>query len=147
MRCIECFFDNPAGAQWCKSCGSTLPQDNGPAGPETLVIKSANERRGFFSFGTLISPTFVQVIYVLGATVITLSGLLALVLVLTGIAPQYTDTSRDALVFGGLTMLGIGNIVWRVLCETVMLLFRIHEVLVNLDDKARVLIALLVGRK
>src|SRR5215469_16367257 len=46
--------------------------------------------------------------------------------------------------FGTLTLLGIGNILWRVLCELVMLVFRIHEALMDLDDKARALIGLLV---
>jgi hypothetical protein len=34
-----------------------------------------------------------------------------------------------------------------VLCEIVILLFRMHEALAKLDDKARVLIALLAERK
>jgi hypothetical protein len=68
-------------------------------------------------------------------------------LAITGIAPEYTDTSRDALVVGGLTLLGVGNIVWRVLCEMAILLFRVHEALLSLDDKARALITLLAARK
>ena len=64
--------------------------------------------------------------------------------VLVGVAPEYTDKNRDALLFGGLTLLGIGNILWRVLCEMGMLVFRIHEALMDLDDKARTLIGLLV---
>lgn len=147
MRCIECLFENRTGAQWCKGCGATLLNDKGPDTSDPLAIEATHERGGFFSFGTLISPTFIQVIYVLGAAVISLGGLLMVVLVLTGVAPKYTETNRDALLIGGLTLLGVGNILWRVLCEMVMLLFRIHEVLVNLDDKARALIALLAGRK
>jgi ABC-type branched-subunit amino acid transport system permease subunit len=85
--------------------------------------------------------------YVIGAAVITLAGVLTVALVLTGVAPEYTDTNRDALLVGGLTLLGIGNLLWRVLCEMVMLLFRILEVLLELDDKARSLIGLLAERK
>jgi hypothetical protein len=83
------------------------------------------------------------VAYVIGATVITLAGLLMVALVLTGVAPEYTDANRDALLVGGLTLLGIGNLLWRVLCEMVMLVFRIHDVLLDLDNKARSLIGLL----
>jgi hypothetical protein len=87
------------------------------------------------------------VAYVIGAAVITLASLLMVALVLTGIAPEYTDTNRDVLLVGGVTLLGIGNLLWRVLCEMVMLFFRIHEVLEDLEDKAVALIGLLMTRK
>jgi hypothetical protein len=95
----------------------------------------------------MITPACIQVAYVIGAAVITLAGLLMVALVLLGMAPEYTDANRDALLVGGLTLLGIGNLLWRGLCEMVMLLFRIHEALVNLDDKARALVGLLAARK
>ena len=147
MRCIECFYENPAGAQWCKYCGTTLLTEAEPASAEHLLVKRTHHRRGFFSFGTLISPTFIQLSYIIGAAVITVAGILMVVLVLTGVAPEYTDTSRDVLLFGGLTLLGVGNIVWRVLCEMTILFFRMHEAVVSLDDSARALIALLATRK
>src|SRR5262245_27302788 len=144
MRCLECFFENRPGARRCRGCGATLPNDTEPARSETFAGERAHHRRGFFSFGTLITPAVIQVAYFIGAAAITLAGLLMAGLVLMGVAPEYTDTNRDALLFGGLTLLGIGNILWRVLCEMVMLLFRVHEVLIDLDDKARALIGLLV---
>ena len=147
MRCVECFFENQSGAHRCRICGTTLHVDTAPASSETLAIEATHPRGGFFSFGTLITPACIQVAYVIGAAVITLAGLLMVALVLTGVAPEYTDANRDALLVGGLTLLGIGNLLWRVLCEMVMLLFRIHEVLVNLDDKARALVGLLAARK
>jgi len=87
------------------------------------------------------------VAYFIGAAVITLASLLTVGLVLMGIAPEYTDKNRDALLFGGLTLLGIGNILWRVLCELLMLVFRIYESLMDLDDKARALIGLMVTER
>jgi Domain of unknown function (DUF4282) len=147
MRCVECFFDNPIGTEQCKSCGANLTNDKRPAAAEDFAIEAAHERRGFFSFGTFISPTVIQAIYILGAAAISLAGLLMVALALTGLAPEYTDTSRDTLIVGGLTLLAGGNILWRVLCEIVILLFRMHEALAKLDDKARVLIALLAERK
>lgn len=146
MRCVECFFDNPTRAHRCRICGATLPDDTGPAASETPALDAPYRRGGFFSFGTLITPACIQVAYVIGAAIITLAGLLMVALVLTGVAPEYTDMNRDALLVGGLTVVGIGNLLWRVLCEMVMLLFRIHEVLVNLDDKARALMGLLVTK-
>lgn len=147
MRCVECFFENQSGAHRCRICGTTLQADTGPASPETLAIEATHRRGGFFSFGTLITPACIQVAYVIGAAVITLASLLMVALVLTGVAPEYTDANRDALLVGGLTLLGIGNLLWRVVCEMVMLLFRIHEVLMNLDDKARALIGWLAARR
>ena len=147
MRCVECFFENSSGARRCRICRTTLPEDTEPAASETLALEATHRREGFFSFGTLITPACIQVAYVIGAAVITLAGLLMVALVLTGVAHEYTDTNRDMLLVGGLTLLGIGNLLWRALCEMVMLLFRMHEVLVNLDDKARSLIGLLAERK
>ena len=144
MRCLECFFENRPGARRCRGCGATLPIVREPALSETFAGQRAHHRGGFFSFGTLITPTVIQVAYFIGAAVITLASLLTVGLVLVGVAPEYTDKNRDALLFGGLTLLGIGNILWRVLCEMGMLVFRIHEALMDLDDKARALIGLLV---
>jgi len=146
MRCVECFFVNQSGAHRCRICGTALPDDTGPASTETLAIKATHRRGGFFSFGTLITPACIQVAYVMGAAVITLAALLMVTLVLTGVAPEYTDANRDALLVGGLTLLGIGNLLWRGLCEMVMLVFRIHEVLVNLDDKAHALMGWLATK-
>ena len=147
MRCVECFFENPAGTEQCKNCGANLTNDKGPATVDNLAIETAHEKRGFFSFGTFISPTVIQTIYILGAAAVSLAGLLMVILALTGLAPEYTDISRDTLILGGLTLLAVGNIFWRVLCEIVMLLFRMHEALAMLDEKARALIALLSERK
>ena len=147
MRCVECFFENPAGTARCRSCGTSLPNDKGTAAAERLAIEAAQERRGYFSFGKFISPTVVQAIYVLGAVAISLAGLLMIALALSGLAPEYTDISRDMLLIGGPALLLIGNILWRMLCEMVIILFRIHEALAKLDDKARVLIALLTEQK
>ena len=147
MRCVECFFENPSGARRCRICRTALPDDAGLAASETPTREATHRRGGFFSFGTLITPACIQVAYVIGAAVITLASLFMVALVLTGVAPEYTDTNRDALLVGGLSLLGIGNLLWRVLCEMVMLLFRIHEVLLELDDKARSLIGWLAERK
>ena len=68
-------------------------------------------------------------------------------LVFTGLAPEYTDTSQDTLLVGRLVLLIVGNILWRVLCEIAILLFHMHETCAKLDDKARVLIALLARRE
>jgi hypothetical protein len=147
MRCPECLFENPSGAHRCRICRTTLPDDTGAASSETRASEATHRRGGFFSFATLITPACIQVAYVIGAAVITLAGLLMVALVLTGAAHEYTETNRDALLVGGLSLLGIGNLLWRVLCELVMVLFRMHEVLVDLDDKARSLIGLLAERK
>lgn len=147
MRCVECFFENPSGIRRCRICRATLPDDTAPASSETLVIDTTHRRGGFFSFGTLITPAAIQITYIIGAVIITLAGVLMVTLVLTGVAAEYTDTNRDALLVGGFTVLGIGNLLWRVLCEMVMLFFRMLEVLLELDDKARSLIGLLAERK
>jgi hypothetical protein len=86
---------------------------------------------GFLSFHTLISTTFIKVIYIVGMMVITIGGLAAMIMPFVWHA-QYPGSSPDAAFIqavGGLLTVIIGNLLWRVLCEGFILLFSIHELL------------------
>lgn len=63
------------------------------------------------SFEEMITPRIIQVVYVLGAVLITLGGL--------------TSIMRSFLM--GLIVILLGNIGWRIYCELIILLFKVKE--------------------
>jgi hypothetical protein len=87
----------------------------------------------FLNFKLYITTTFMKIIYVIGAILITLGSLLLMV----GFsAPLYYGYS---LGFGGalagLALLIFGNIGWRLVCEAIVVVFSIHEKLISIDNK------------
>jgi len=82
----------------------------------------------FLSFRYLITPPLIQVIYLVGAVVITIIGLL-LMLGARG--------DIGAGLFGGLAFILLGNLAWRVYMELVMLLFRINSGIQQIDRNTR----------
>jgi len=76
----------------------------------------------FLTFRLMVTPIIIQVVFWLGIIGIVLSAL-----------AQFT--SRSPLV--GLLTLVIGPLLWRVLCELYILLFRIHNSLSDIKNDLR----------
>ena len=83
----------------------------------------------YFSFQKMISVTFFQVIYKIGLIIITLAGI---GLIWQGI---YDKLVGPSLMLGGIALLLIGNIIWRVICEAWIVFFRIADLLSNIEKK------------
>ena len=90
----------------------------------------------YFSFQKCITSPFVKAIYFLGFLALTAGGI-----GLAGWAAMrlYEASIPRGLgwyyVAGGIGILLVGNLVWRVFCEIWIVLFNIHERLVSLDQK------------
>lgn len=69
----------------------------------------------FLAFKKMITPVFIQVIFWVGIVAIVFSGF----------AMMFSGGVANA--FMGLFMIVLGGIFWRVWCEIIILLFRIHE--------------------
>jgi hypothetical protein len=80
----------------------------------------------FFSFRHLITPTFIRVIYIIGAILITLSAL----------AYLSVPAGGAGLVYA-LFVVIIGNLWWRIVLELVMVLFRINDSLAAIERRGR----------
>ena len=80
----------------------------------------------FLSFRYLITPAFIAVIYVIGAVFITLAGLATI-----------TSTAPGGGPVGGVLLLILGNLWWRVVLEFVMVLFRINASLQEIERRGR----------
>lgn len=75
---------------------------------------------GFLKFKEMVTLWVVQFLYILGVVVIALAAIAAFI----------KDTALE-----GLAVFIVGNLLWRLLCEVIVVQFRIHEALTSLDNK------------
>ena len=75
--------------------------------------------RNFFSFRKMASITILKYLYIAGLFLITLYGFRMLFI--------YPLAGMGALI--------IGNLLWRILCESLIIAFNIHQELVKLNNK------------
>jgi len=75
---------------------------------------------GYFKFKLLISSSLIQVIYFVGMLIVTFGSVFILF-------------ERNTL--GGLAALIFGNLLWRIICESSIIFFRVHDLLVLIDKK------------
>jgi len=72
----------------------------------------------FFSFKFMISPKLIQIIYILGAVAITVGSLVFM---------------RERFWIGILSII-VGNLVWRLVCETAIIFFKMNEQLAMIHE-------------
>lgn len=87
----------------------------------------------FFSFRKMIALPIMQIVYMAVAALITVAGLKML---FSG------DGSYNRGLFGGGTGSGVflllfGNVIWRLWCEVIIVLFRINSSLRNIDNNTQ----------
>lgn len=98
-----------------------------------MVEKSVDSQKkegGFFSFRKMITPSLIKIVYVLGMIAIIISGIVFLILKAEG-GP--TILALILPLFGVVVL----NIIWRIVCEGVILAFSAHEVLVSIEKKLK----------
>jgi hypothetical protein len=77
----------------------------------------------YLSFKRFITTTFIMIIYVLGAIFVTIGAFLLMIF-------------GGALgIIGGVIMLVLGNLAWRILCEYWVVQFRIYEEIASLNRR------------
>jgi hypothetical protein len=112
------------------------------------MAQESDERdSGFFSFRRMISPSLIKILYVAGALVITLGGILYIgtgldhsqIPVGRGYVPLigYGGAQTALILLAGLAIIVGGNLFWRILCESWIVLFSIHETLISMDENSR----------
>ncbi|MCA1567269.1 MAG: DUF4282 domain-containing protein [Acidobacteria bacterium] len=94
---------------------------------------------GFFDFRTLVSNTIIKSVYVIGALIITVSSLLLIAypVLIPLIDPAVTTTAQSDIskVLAGATLLILGNLLWRLLCEGWIILFSLHEMISAIEKR------------
>lgn len=82
--------------------------------------------KDFFAFKKLISTTIIRYMYFIGALIITV-GLF--------VTPLTGDYSGEAFALFWILGIPVGNIIWRIICENLIVIFDIHDTLVSIDEK------------
>jgi hypothetical protein len=80
----------------------------------------------YITFKKFITPTFIMVIYILGALVVTIGSF-----VLMAFGAGYGGAAVGIIL--GIIMLIFGNLAWRILCEYWIVQFRIYEEIAALN--------------
>ena len=76
---------------------------------------------GFWSFDKMVSGSLIKILYILGLLSITISGFLMF---------QNSD-----LIFFGIIIIVLGNLLWRIICEGIIIIFKIFEKLNQIEKK------------
>ena len=101
-----------------------MPEDD--AAPP---LPGSEKQKGFWDFGLMITPMLIKVIYIVGAIVVTLGGVGAMV------AGAQASGFWGFLM--GLVSLVMGNVLWRVWCELLIVVFRILDTLKEIEGHVR----------
>jgi hypothetical protein len=98
--------------------------------------------RDFLSFKTMITLQIIQIVYVVVAILITLG---ALATMFGGGRGDYGAGFGGPMAmltgggfFGGLIILVVGNIGWRMWCELIIVFFRMNKTLNNIETGQKI---------
>ena len=131
LKCPQCFTENEASATKCSVCEKALSP------PRVKSVRYTSFHAEYFAFLELVTTKLIKVVYLVGACFITAEGVLSIV------SPDTLDEYEAGPIvtrLGGIAVLLIGNLVWRMMCEGAILLFSLHELLVSIDMRASVLV-------
>lgn len=78
----------------------------------------------FFAFRMLITPRFIQILFVLG---------------LIGLVIAFAGAASNEQALAGILILAFGTLYWRILCELFFVLFRINDTLTLIKADTTVL--------
>jgi hypothetical protein len=82
----------------------------------------------FLTFRRMITPIIIQIVFWIGIISILVFGILAIV---DGVSDE-SDVGE--VILGGILILIIGPLIWRVFCEILILTFRIIETFSDLRN-------------
>lgn len=83
----------------------------------------------FLNFDKMLTPVIIKIIFYIGLVVSILAGLL---MIFSGVTSYY---GGGAQVFAGILVLVLSPIGVRVYCELLIVIFKINENLVELNNK------------
>jgi hypothetical protein len=87
----------------------------------------------YLTFKRFITPMFIMIIYILGALGVTI---LSFLIMLGGaFAIQGFSMGGEIAILLGILTLIFGNLYWRILCEYMIVQFRIYEEIVSLNRR------------
>ncbi len=131
MKCPQCLTENDVSATKCSICEHALVSQQVKSARYTSFYAE------YFAFRELVTPQLIKVVYIVGACFMTAAGLLSI------LSPETLNEYEAGPILtrlGGIFVLLVGNLVWRMMCEGAILLFSLHELLVSIDTRAKALV-------
>ena len=96
---------------------------------EKKVVMEDENQGGFWSFDKMVSGNLITILYVLGLIAIIISGI---ILIINGSNSRY---GGEMLIVIGVGIITIGNLLWRIICEGMIVIFKIFEKLNQIEKK------------
>jgi predicted RNA-binding Zn-ribbon protein involved in translation (DUF1610 family) len=132
MICPKCGTILRDDAKFCPNCGAIVKTEN-------FREQGNSQSSGFFSFRQLITPSIIKFIYIIGMIIIIILGI---VVMFTGMPGSSYGYYRDAgataaQIFVGILIIVVGNFLWRVLCENIIIIFNIHDILNEIAENIK----------
>ncbi len=150
--CPNCNEQRPDHQRFCGVCGAQLaastPVQPSPTPPPQYpqqhypyASPSGPSDGGYFSFSKFISPTLIKIAYVIGVILITIGGIVLMVSPIGQVSvshgsPVLTGGEGFCIVFG-LLWIFLGNLIWRVVCESWIVLFNMRDLLASVERESR----------
>lgn len=131
MKCPQCLAENDVSAMKCSACDHVFAPQRVKSTQYTSFYAE------YFAFRELVTPQLIKVVYIVGACFITSAGLVS---ILSPETLNEYDVGPILSRLGGVFLLLVGNLVWRMMCEGAILLFSLHELLVSIDTRAKGLV-------
>jgi Domain of unknown function (DUF4282) len=91
--------------------------------------------RDFISFRQMIALRIIQILYVVVAVIITLFALSTMFK--SGSSDYGYSSAIPGGFLSGLFILILGNLVWRIYCELMIVLFRMNKSLGEIENNTR----------
>jgi len=87
----------------------------------------------FFSFRKMISTEVIKDTYIVGMVILILGGIIIM------FNPPGSNEVIGNInpIWAGIVVIVAGNVLWRVLCECLILFFSIHEVLISIERELK----------
>ena len=138
MFCSKC-GEKLSGESICPKCGaevsaSTEEAKNQTQGPTNITLTippiktpDQDQLKRFLNFETMITPAIMKVLYIIGSVIIILSALWA-IFAIGGAGGFFSG------LIGGI----IGLVVFRIVCEQMILFFSIHHELNEIKNRSNI---------
>lgn len=88
----------------------------------------------YINFDSMITPTIIKILFWVG---VGLSGLFGIITFFSGLAVMFTESGFTGflMVIFSLIIIAVGILVSRIYCELLIVVFKMHESLTQINEK------------
>lgn len=98
-----------------------LPENKDRLKSTNINVNMEKSNRDFWYFDKMVSTILIKILYIFGIVAITITGL-----------AMFNDSD---LIFIGIVIIVLGNLFWRIICENIIIIFKIYDILNQINKK------------